>query len=218
MRTIIFTLLTFFLLSVASIDAQVAETEAPMSDGTQAALIVEYNVDAKKAEKMWKSYVKKIGKIDWDRKNREHMLFNKVVPDIDKEYPVTIITKFEDNKATFWFKMDDEYLNSDNDQEELKGAGRFLQQYAYQVERQSVGDLLENEEDDLKDFEKNLKKLVKKKDKLDKEIQKAKDKIAKAESEIEQNLQDQEDTSKAIAEQKEKVSTTSKKLSEIGKN
>jgi len=94
--------------------AQVAETQATMSDGTQAALTVDLDVDRKTAEKTFKEYVKKIGKLDWDRKNREHILFGKVIPAIDSEYPVTVIMKFEDNKATFWFKMDDQYLNSDD--------------------------------------------------------------------------------------------------------
>jgi len=39
-----------------------------------------------------------------------------------------------------------------------------------------------------------------------------------AEADIEQNLKDQEDKAKAIADQKDKVASTKKAMSEIGKN
>ena len=218
MKVLTYILSLSLIIASINVNAQIAETEATMSDGTQAALIVETDLKKKDAEKLFKNYVKKIGKVDWDRKSREHVLFDKIIKDIDRDNPVTVISKFEDNKATFWFKQGDTYLNSDDNQEALKGAGKWLQQYAYDVEKKSIEVVLGSEEKELSNLEKDLKKLQKQNDKLHNEIEKAQKKIAEAEANIEQNLKDQEAKAKEISDQKDQVSKTKKDISNIGKN
>ena len=213
-------ILSSFVL-FGTLSAQVVETEMPMSDGIQSALEVDLMTDSKQSEKVWKKYVKKIGKLDWDRKNKEHVLFNVIITDIDREYPVTVFTKFSSakdiTKGTFWFKMDSDYLNSNDDAEKLRGAGKWIQAYAYDVEKQYISDQLKGEEKTLEGFENDLRKLTKKNENLHKDIKKAKDQIAKAEREIEDNIKDQKDKNKEIETQKNQVVIVKKSLDKVGK-
>ncbi len=222
MKKLFFLVILLSFTILGNLSAQVVETEMRMSDGIQSALEVDLKGDAKQAEKLWKKHVKKIGKLDWDRKNQEHLLFNVVVPDIDREYPVSVYTKFSSSKditkGTFWIKMDSDYLNSKDDAEELRGAGKWIQEYAYDVERAYISETLKDVEKNLNSLDKDLRKLTKKNENLHKDIEKAKDAIAKAEREIEENLKDQEKKNKEIEAQKKTVGAVKKKLSNVGKN
>jgi len=222
MKKLSFLVILCSLSLLATLSAQVVETEMRMSDGIQSALEVDLKGDSKDAEKLWKKYVKKIGKVDWDRKNKEHLLFNVVVPEIDKEYPVSVYAKFSSSKdmtkGTFWIKMDSDYINSENDADELRGAGKWIQEYAYEVEREYIAELVKEEEKNLNGLDKDLRKLTKENEKLHKEIEKAKENIAKAEREIEENLKDQENKNKEIEKQKEKLGDVKKELSNVGKS
>lgn len=222
MKNLFFLVIIFSICLLGTVTAQVVETEMPMSDGIQSALEVDLKGDAKQSEKLFKKYVKKIGKLDWDRKNKEHVLFNVTISDIDREYPVTIFTKFSTakdiTKGTFWFKMDSDYLNSKDDAEELKGAGKWIQEYAYEVERNYISDRIKDEEKNLSGLDKDLRKLTKKNENLHKDIEKAKDQIAKAEKEIEENLKNQENKNKEIESQKEKVDAVKEELKNVGKS
>ena len=213
-------LLSFSLMGLLS--AQVVETEMRMSDGIQSALEVDLKGNSKQSEKLWKKYVKKVGKLDWDRKNKEYVLFNVTVSDIDNEYPVTVFAKFNSSKditkGTFWFKMDSDYLNSKDDAEELRGAGKWIQEYAYEVERDFTSDQLKDEEKNLGGLEKDLRKLTKQNDNLHRDIEKAKDAIAKAEKEIVDNVKNQDKKNKEIETQKEKLGTVKEALKNIGKS
>ncbi|MEL6123398.1 MAG: hypothetical protein AAFQ02_12405 [Bacteroidota bacterium] len=215
-------LLIISIITHAGLQAQVVETDARMHAGTQSALEVDLTGEAKTAEKLWKSYVKKYGKVDWDRKNKEHVLFDVVIPEIDGEYAVTVISKFDKQgdatKGLFWFKMGDDFLNSADHGKELKGAGTFLMGYAHDVERNAITERYEDEEKQLGRLDKDLRKLEKQNEKLHKEIQKAKEAIAKAEREIEENLTAQETKTQEITDQKAKMEATQKELNGVGKN
>ena len=190
--------------------------------GINSALEVDLRGNAKDAEKIWKKYAKKYGKLDWDRKNKEHVLFNVVVEDIDEEYPVTVISTFtnvgDDSKGTFWIKMDENYINSAEKSEEIKGAGQWIQAYAYNVERQCREDEIKKEEGLLKGFDKDLKKLIKQNENFHKDINKAKEAIAKAEAGIEQNTSDQEAKNNEIEDQKSKIEELKQALKTVGKS
>ncbi|MFT4566551.1 MAG: hypothetical protein ACI9FN_001512 [Saprospiraceae bacterium] len=218
----LFFLVVFFSLAFLNVlSAQIVETEMRMSDGIQSALEVDLKGDAKQAEKSWKKFVKKIGKLDWDRKNKEHLLFNVVVTDIDKEYPVSIYSKFSSSKditkGTFWIKMESDYLNSTDDAEELRAAGKWIQEYAYEVEREYIAKKLKDEEKTLGSLDKELLKLIKTNENLHKDIENAKEAITKAEKEIKENLKDQETKNKEVESQKEKLGAVKKNLGNVGK-
>jgi len=190
-----------------------------MSEGEQAGLEVDLPINKKEAEKLWKDYVKPIGKLDWDRKNKEHILFNKNMSSISSD-PVTVVAKFNDygneTKGSFWFKVNNEYLSSDDDN--FREAGNMLQDFAYEAERQYIKGQIELEEKGLSSFEKEYKKLLKKNEGYHKDIEKAKKTIADKEKEIEENLRLQEEMQAKIEAQKGKIQSTTEDLGKVGKS
>lgn len=203
------------------LSAQVVEKSMEMSDGEHSGLEVELLVDKKNAEKIWKDYAKPYGKVDWDRKNKEHILFNAKVSHISSD-PITIVTRFNQykdiTKGFFWFKSGDKYISSTDDDGVVRSAGEFLQEYAYEVERYSIKEQIKGEDKSLSKLDKELNKLVKKNESLHKDIEKAKETIAKKEKEIEQNLKDQEAKKVDIEKQKETIQQTTLKLTSVGKS
>jgi len=213
------TLLLGLLVLVSSLlSAQVVEKSMQMSAGEQNGLQVDLPINKKAAEKLWKDYVKPHGKVDWDRKNKEHLLFDKTISSISSE-PVTIVAKFNDygseTKGSFWFKSGGEWIDASDST--IKSAGQFLQEFAYEAERVRMKDQIKDEEDGLSSLEKDLKKLMKKNDDLHKDIEKAKETIAKKEKEIEENLKLQEDKKAEIEAQKTQIKTSTETLGSVGK-
>lgn len=202
----------------AFLHAQVAEMTMQMSAGEQSGLEVDLPIDKKSAEKLWKSYVKPFGKIDWDRKNKEHVLFDKRISSISSD-AVTIIAKFntygKETKGSFWFKSGGEWIDTNN--EAIQGAGQFLQEFAYEAERERIKGQIGDEEKGLSSLEKELNKLIKKNEGFHKDIEKAKEAIAKKEKEIEENLKEQEEKKAEIEAQKSKIAGTTESLGKVGK-
>jgi len=211
-------LLTAMCFVTSTVSAQVAEKTMQMSAGEQSGLEVDLPIDKKQAEKLWKEYVKPYGKVDWDRKNKEHVLFDQRISSISSD-PVTIVAKFnnygKETKGAFWFKSGDEWLAADDSA--IRGAGEFLQEYAYEAERHRIKGQIKTEEKGLGSMEKDLRKLVKKNDNLHKDIKKAKELIAKKEKEIEENLKAQEEKKEEIEGQKGKIQGTTESLGKVGK-
>lgn len=203
--------------------AQVMEKDLRMSEGIQNALVVELKgADAKKAEKIWKDFAKEFGKVEKDRKMKEFFIEQTIIPSIDQEYAVDIFTKFDqyesNTRAYFWFKMDDRYLNSIDDEDEINGADVFLTDYSIEVEKEVVKDELKDEENGLKNLQKGLSKLEKEESNLHKDIQKAKDAIRKAEEKLVDNAKEQKEKMAEIGNQEEVVKMVAEKLNNVGKN
>ncbi len=213
--TLVFCLITFCL------SAQVVEKDMNMSAGEQNGLEVDLTGNSKTSEKIWKEYTKPYGKVDWDRKNKEHVLFNVRVPGISSE-EVTIVARFNQfrdmTKGSFWIKSGDEYLNSEDHGEAFRGTGEFLQEYAYEVERHSIREAIKQQEKDLDRLEKDLERLIKKNKNLHKDIEKAKEEIAKKEREIEENLMGQKSKKDEIENQRKTIQRTTVELTNVGKN
>ncbi len=218
------TILTLSLLLTMTLTlmAQIGEKEIRMSEGINNAMTVELTGANKKlAEKEWKDFSKKLGKLERDKKNDEYFILDAIVPSIDPEYAVNIYTKFDEydntTRAYFWFKMDEHFLNSEDDAKEVEGAEVFLTDYAIEVEKEVILDELKDEEDELKDLEKDLSKLEKQNKNLHKDIEKARETIRKAEEAIEKNEREQEDKKDEINAQKEIVKSVSDKMNKVGK-
>ncbi len=210
--------ISILLLFSFSLSSQVVGKTMQMSDGEQAGLEVDLPIGKKEAEKLWKEYVKPLGKVDWDRKNKEHVLFQKNISSISSD-PVTIVAKFNDfgkeTKGFFWFKINDKYLSSDDD--DIREAGNLLQDFAYEADRQQIRSQITMEEKGLTSLEKELKKLMKKNEDYHKDIEKAKKTIAEKEKAIEENLRFQEEKQAEIEAQKGKIQTTTEDLGKVGK-
>ena len=217
-RQLLFLLAMCFAIVLSG---QVVEKHMNMSAGEQAGLEVDLPVDSKTADKLWKEYVKPYGKTDWDRKNKEQVLFDVRISDITTDQ-LTIVARFNQyrdmTKGSFWFKTGDSFVNSDSDGEALRKAGEFLQQYAYETERYSIRQVLEGQEKEMRNLDKDMDKLKKKNQNLHKDIDKAKETIAKKEREIEENVREQKDKEKDIEKQKQKIKETTIKLTNVGKN
>lgn len=216
-------LIALFTTISLSLSAQIIEKDLRMSSGVQNALVVELNgADDKRSEKIWKSFTKEYGKLQRDKKMDEFFLLDIIIPAIDPEYAVTVFTKFDEyddmTRASFWFKMDDRFLNSIDDEEEIDGADAFLTDYSIEVEKTVIKDQLDDEEKTLKNFKKDLSKLEKKNQDLLNDIEKAKETIRKAEAQIETNLKDQEMKREEIEGQEKTVDKVSDKMNKVGKN
>ena len=214
---------TIFALLTVSLIGQVIEKDLTMSEGVQNALTVELDgANKKRAEGIWKNYSKEFGKLERNRKAKEHVLMNAIIPAVDSEYPITVFTKFDEydnmTRAYFWFKMDDRFLNSIDDEREVNGIDAFLKRYALEVEKEVVKEELEDEEKELKNLQKDLSKLEKKNKDLHKDIEKAKKKIAESELEIERNLQEQQLKREEISQQQTRVQAVSKRMNNVGSN
>ncbi len=201
---------------------QVETGDHSMSEGVQSALFVELpGADKKMAEKIWRSYAKSFGKVENNRKAKEIMLMEAVVPAIDVEGPLTVYTKFDEydkmTRAFFWLKSGDEFITDMGNSEAISGATVFINEYTLQVEKEVIKEELEEEEKVLKNLQKDLEKLEKKNKDLYKDIEKAKEAIRRAESDIERNLQDQENKKKEIDEQRKVISKVSDKMNNVGK-
>lgn len=213
-------ILIFFALPLV-FTAQVVEKEMDMSSGSNSGLEVDLPIDSKNAEKIWKNYVKPYGKTNWDRRNKEHVLFDVRISSITSS-PLTVVTRFNQfkdmTKGSFWFKVGDSFLDSESDAEALRGAAEFLQEYAYETERFSMRKMVEAQEKVLKGMDKEYGKLQKKNQNLHKDIEKAKELILKKEKEIEENLAAQAAKEKEMEQQKEKIQNTTIELTNIGKS
>ena len=112
--------------------------------------------------------------------------------------------------------MNNEFLSSSD--ENIRGAGEFLQDFAYEAERQNIKGQIVFEEKGLSTMEKDLKKLTKQNENLHKDIEKAKETIAQKEKEIEENLKKQEEKQAEIEAQKGKIQSTTEELGRVGKD
>jgi len=214
--------LLFVLLSACTfmLTGQVVEKSMTMSSGEQQGLEVDLKGDSKTSEKLWKEYVKPYGKTDWDRKNKEHVLFNVHIPAISSK-AVTLVGRFyqyqDMTKGSFWIKDDSGFLSSEQNGDAIRGAGEFLQDYANEVERHAIREDIKKQEKDLGRSEKDLEKLMKKNKDYHKAIEKAKAEIAKKEGEIENNLEEQKSKKGEIEKKKNKIQETTIALSKVGK-
>jgi len=202
------------------LSAQIVEKQMVMSAGEQSGLEADLPVDGKTAEKIWKDYIKPFGKPDWDRRNKEHVLFDVHISSITSG-PLTVVAKFNNygnqTKGAFWFKSGEAFLSADGEVEQIRSAGEFIKEYIYEAERHAIREELKMQDKGLQKLGKEMSKLQKQNQNLHKDIEKAKAQIAKKEREIEENLKSQEDKKLAIETQKEKMQKTSAKLTNVGK-
>lgn len=96
-------------------------------------------------------------------------------------------------------------------------AVKFMQEFAYEVQREMIRQELEDEMDQLKSMKRTLKT---QKDHVGyhKDIEDAKERIRKAEANIVTNEKDQVSAGVDIGTQKQKVETVQTRLSNVGKS
>ena len=202
---------------------QVIEKDMNMSEGVQNALTLKLSgANKKRAEGVWKKYTKKYGKMERNKSANEYVLADIIIAAADPDYPLTIYTKFDEydemTRAYFWFKVDDRFLNSIDDEQAVNGIDVFLNDYALLVEKEVVRDELKVEEKNLKKLQRQLNKLEKRNKDLHKNIVKAEESIRKAQDEIETNIKAQETAREEVRRQEQNLKIVSDKMNRLGKN
>jgi len=221
MKTRLFTFIffSFFL----SLQAQVTEDVVRMSQGEHNAFIITHEgADRKMVEKTWKTYMKEYGKVKHDKKSKEYYSVDSDIPFISKSENLQVFMKYEERRGQttsyFFFYDGSGFINPDDYPDESLQAEKFVEEYYYEVEKYVINEILEDEEDDLKDLEKDLTKLEGKHRDLENDIEKYEKKILEAEEKIEKNLKDQDDSRYAIEKQRQQVEQIIDKLNSVGKN
>lgn len=217
-------LLTFLfltVLSVASIQAQIIETEKAMYTGVNTALVLEIpDADKKIVEKVWKSYAKSFnGKVKKIKKSDEYQTMGASIAGFSAAGLQNIIVRFEQNgdnvEFISWFELRDQFLGSYHFPEEFDEAQKLLLNFGLEVAKEYTLMELDEEEKSLKKLDNELKRLVKDKEGYEKAIVDYKNKIAEAEANIENNLVEQERKQEEIASQSETIEVVKKKLANL---
>ena len=215
-------LLLLSILSLSlSINAQVSESSAPLSLGSQNAFVMEHEgADKKMVNKYLENAIKEYGKVKRNKKADEWNCLQCEVPGISGS--TNIYFKIEEGKGMtrsyVFFDDGTKFLSSDNEPEISQRLKEGLTHVKHEVTRKVISNHLKDEEDNLKDRNKELEKLEKKNKELHEDIEKYKQKIAEAEKGIEKNLQDQEDKKIEIEKQNRVVQDVTTQLNNVGKN
>lgn len=206
------------VLFTCTLSAQVIENKLQMSLGIQNSLSVNIpDAESNTIEKLWKKYTKDYGKLTKNKKAEEMILVDATIPSINGTNKMDVYTIIEDHSITVFFDLKTGFLNSTDHPNEFKGAGEFIQQFSYEVQREMVKEELEDQQDELKKLNRKMADLLKDNKEYHQDIEDAKAKIKKAENNIISNLKDQDLTKASIENQTKVVETVQTKLNNIGK-
>jgi hypothetical protein len=212
---------TLFLsaLGGAFVFGQVNETKLQMSLGMQNGLRISIP-EAKEdlIDKVWKKYTKDYGKLVKNKKAKEEMIEGANIPNISKGNPMDVYAMTEDYSISVFFDLRSGFLNSTDHPDAYAGASAFLQEFAYEVEREMTREELEKEQSRLKKLNQNMGDLLKDHKRYHQDIEEAKAKIKRAEDNIVTNEKDQKQTQSEIEGQTKVVARVQEKLNKIGKS
>ena len=193
------TLFLLFCVSLLtnSLNAQVIPTidkaEKMMSMGAKSAFTVKYEgTDVKTVENQWEKVMKSYkGKV---KKNKAKELFADDVKMKDLSTNTVdvyaTVAKDETGNNTIlsvWYDLGGAFLNETDHPSQTVAVKNMLDQTSLRVGAVRAEDVLDEEEDNLKNMNKELEKMVKEKEDGLKDIEEAKALIAKTEAMIEEN-------------------------------
>lgn len=209
----------FMAFAVCLTQAQITEESRVMALGNQNAIFMTLDdASSSFAEKTWKDFIKKYGKVKKVKKSNEWIVADAQVLDIGGTQLIDIYARTEESgngsQIVMWVDMNGEFVNSDDHGDAFDGAVALLEDYAHRVKVDLIVIELEEQTKALGKLENQMKKLKKDNDGYHKTIEQAKARIAKAEEDIAKNLQDQELTSQEIGAQTEVVGDVRTRLDE----
>jgi len=214
----IMVLLISFMVQ-APLFSQVDEISKSMSLGVQNGFRASIpDASSKLINSVWKKYTKDYGKLKKNKKASEDYIENAMIKSVNGNNPMDIYSSIEDGYVTAFFDMKSGFISSKTNAAAASEAVKFMQEFAYEVQREMIRQELEKEMDQLKKFEKNLEKLKKDNAGYHKDIEDAKERIRKAEANIVTNEKDQVNAGVDIGTQKQKVETVQTRLSNVGKS
>lgn len=211
-------ILFFLLLTSVYCFSQIRENKIEMSQGIQPGLSISLP-DAKSGyvEKIWKNYTKSYGKLTKVKKTDELKLEAVVIPSIYGENLLDVYSLIEDNGITVFFGLKTGFIDASETPNEYEASKKFLQEFAYEVQRAQVSEELEKENEKLKKLAKKMTDLVTDHKDYHRDIEVAKEKIKKAEQNIINNEKEQDLTKVQITTQTKTVEMIQDKLGKIGK-
>ncbi len=220
MKPKIFLLLVYLLITALKpMLAQVQEIKSNMSLGTQTGFSVDIeNADQDLIEDVLEKYVKEYGKLKKNKKAKEHFILNANMPLINGTDPLDLYIIIADKNAVFYFDLKTAFLNSKDQASVSQKATDFVQNFAYEVQREFTRKILDTENNKLKKLNNKLEDLKDDNTKYHKDIEEAKAKIKKREDDIQKNIKDQELAQKDIELQTKAVDDVRKKLQAIGRS
>jgi len=218
MKTQFLSTLFVCILATSLSIAQPQEIKSNMSLGTQAGISMNIeNADADLIEDVLEKYLKEYGKLKKNKKAKEHFISNAHISSILGADPLDVYVVIGDRNAVFYFDLKTAFLNSKDHPETYRKAAEFVQNFAYEVQREFVRKVLDQENHKLKKLTGKLEDLQDDNTKYHKDIEEAKAKIKKREEDIQKNLIDQENAKKEIQMQTQSVDEVRKKLQGIGR-
>lgn len=176
--------------------------------------------EKKEVEKAWDKYMKKEydGKVKMNKKTGiifaddaeiENMSNNTV------DVSAQVMQNGDDTELTVWYNLGGAYLTSDLHEDKVEYGKDLLSDFALTVSRAAIEEMLEAEEDKLKDLRKDQKDLVEDKEDHLKDIADWEEKIKEARQKITENEQVQVQQKMEVEKQEavvEKVRTRLKKI------
>jgi hypothetical protein len=220
-----FTFSLIFSVLFLSLNSQsIQESRVSLSVGSQSAYVVNVEgADEKMTEKVWKDYVKKMdAKVKRNKKANEYYTEKVRVNGVNNGTPIDLYMKVFERKGLveIYIAADrgDAFISSNDTPDDTESMMYMVELFSYELERKVTEEILEDQEDILKDLQKDLTKLEDKNEDYHNDIRKAEEKIREAEEKIEVNLRDQDEKRIQIAKQTEAVEAIMAKYNSIGKN
>ena len=202
--------LAFMVFGISASFAQIKETSAPMSKGTNNAFSLELRTTIQKdVEKSWEKYMKDFkGKVKKDKKSGQIFADNSRLENMSSntvDVYSTVKQSGDNTILTVWYDLGGAYLNSAMHGDKIAAVEKMLNDFALSVSVASVEEDLKVQQKVLKDLDKDQKGLVKDKENHESEIAKCEEKILAAKEAIKLNLEAQTKKQVAIEIQKKVI-------------
>ena len=212
--------LTIILLSIFLIPSsfgQVMEAKKPMSKGEQNALVItlpkaDTKVACKQFEKFMKNYKAKVRSI---KKSDEMFADDAELPTLSSntvDVYFVATAQGEDTQLSAWFDLGGAYLNSADYPDKYNSAKVLMNEYSEQVYQIYIAEMLDMEEDTLKDMEGDLKDVNKDQKNSEENIEKYLEKIEEEKKAIEEAKNKRVQIQSDIEAQKKKVGKVKSKM------
>lgn len=173
--------------------------------------LTETNTVEKKWKKFMKDFDSKTSKV---KKHDEFLSEQANMPSLSNS-SINVYSKIEksneDSYLILFFEQDGRFMSSNTHKDKVGEIQKIMMSFAKNLTLESIGEIIDSEEKELKRKKKELDKLVKNKSSYEDEIKKCEGTIEQRKRDIEQNIKDQESQEKQIEEQEKKVKEIAEK-------
>ncbi len=204
--------------------SQVFESQEPMVNGIQNALVVLLEThDTKLADKVWKKLMKDYGgRTKGVKGGKGDLTTGAEIVGINGVNPINIYSRsslaMDGNvEMVVWFDLGEEYLASTR-RNQYQEAEKLLLKYALDCKKEQTQNELNEAEKKLKSLENEQDKLKRLNNGYHKDIADAERRIEQAKENIIKNEAQQEDTSQKLELQKELIEEIRRRLNDLRKN